>query len=88
MPSSWKYYNPTIFDVMTFVGSLGVFMTLFLLFLRFLPMIAMFEVKGVLPQANPHWEGYGQHHDGHHEPHRQESKAHKQEAELAAKGGH
>ncbi len=87
LPSSWKYYNPTIFDVMTFVGSLGVFMTLFLLFLRFLPMVAMFEVKGVLPQANPHWEGYGHHTNGHHESHAHDDEQ-KQESELSAKGGH
>ena len=51
LPSSWDYYKPTIFDIGTFVGSFGLFLTLFLLFLRFLPMIAMSEVKGVLPQA-------------------------------------
>jgi Ni/Fe-hydrogenase subunit HybB-like protein len=54
LPSSWDYYKPTIFDVGTFVGSFGLFLTLFLLFLRFLPMIAMSEVKGVLPQAQVH----------------------------------
>ncbi len=54
MPSSWGYYAPTYVDVLTFVGSLGIFMTLFLLFMRFLPMLAISEVKNVLPQANPH----------------------------------
>jgi molybdopterin-containing oxidoreductase family membrane subunit len=51
LPSSWDYFKPTIFDVSTFLGSFGLFFTLFLLFIRFLPMIAMAEVKGVLPQA-------------------------------------
>ncbi|PIZ68707.1 MAG: hydrogenase, partial [Candidatus Marinimicrobia bacterium CG_4_10_14_0_2_um_filter_48_9] len=55
LPSSWDYYIPTIFDVFTFIGSFGLFFTLFLLFLRFLPMISMAEVKGVLPQADPHY---------------------------------
>lgn len=55
LPSSWDYYSPTIYDVGIFVGSFGLFLTLFLLFIRFLPMIAMSEVKGVLPQANPHY---------------------------------
>ena len=32
----------------TFTGTIGLFLTLFLLFARFLPMIAMSEVKGVL----------------------------------------
>ena len=35
-----------------------IFFFLFLLFVRFFPVIAMAEVKAVLPQANPHWSGY------------------------------
>jgi len=54
LPSSWDYYTPTLFDIGIFAGSFGLFFFLFLLFLRFLPMIAMAEVKGVLPQADPH----------------------------------
>jgi molybdopterin-containing oxidoreductase family membrane subunit len=54
LPSSWDYYAPTLWDVLTLVGSFGLFFTFFLLFLRFLPMISMSEVKGVLPQADPH----------------------------------
>jgi len=89
VPSSWKYYTPTIFDVCSFVGSIGVFMTLFLLFLRWLPMIAISEVKGVLPQANAHWEGYG-HHDGHsngHDAHSGNGHAEEKAAELETKNG-
>ncbi len=48
LPSSWGYFSPTIIDISTFVGTMGLFMTLFLLFLRFLPAIAISEVKGVL----------------------------------------
>jgi molybdopterin-containing oxidoreductase family membrane subunit len=54
LPSSWGMFYPTYVDVLTFVGSFGLFMTLFLLFMRFLPMIAIAEVKGVTPQADPH----------------------------------
>lgn len=61
LPSSWDYYKPTIWDVGTFVGSFGLFFTLFLLFIRFLPMIAISEVKGVLPQADPHASDNGKH---------------------------
>ena len=57
LPSSWDYYIPTIFDVGIFIGSFGLFLTLFLVFLRFVPIIAMSEVKGVLPQADPHHHG-------------------------------
>ena len=63
MPSSWDYFNPTIVDVLTFIGSFGLFMTLFLIFLRFLPMVAMAEVKMVLPESDPHY--YDEHGDGH-----------------------
>ncbi|MEK9144715.1 MAG: NrfD/PsrC family molybdoenzyme membrane anchor subunit, partial [Elusimicrobiota bacterium] len=52
LPSSWASYSPTIVELAIFAGSFGLFFTLFLLFCRFLPMIAMAEVKGVLvPEA-------------------------------------
>jgi hypothetical protein len=41
-------------DIGIFVGSFGVFITMFLLFLRFLPVFAMAEIKAILPQADPH----------------------------------
>ncbi len=53
LPSNWGYYSPTIVDILTFVGTFGVFMTLFLLFLRFVPLIAIAEVKSVIPQGDP-----------------------------------
>jgi molybdopterin-containing oxidoreductase family membrane subunit len=63
LPSSWGYYKPTWVDLLTLAGSFGLFFTLFLLFIRFLPMIAMAEVKSVMPQAGlergPH-HGHGQ----------------------------
>jgi Ni/Fe-hydrogenase subunit HybB-like protein len=55
LPSSWGMYYPTWVDVMTFAGTLGIFTTLFLLFIRFFPMIAMSEVKTTLPVADPHY---------------------------------
>lgn len=55
LPSSWGYYSPTWVDILTYVGTFGLFFTCFLLFLRFLPMIAIAEVKMVLPQADPHY---------------------------------
>ncbi len=54
LPAAWGYYRPTAIDILTFVGSFGLFFTLVLLFMRFLPMIAMAEVKTVMPQK--HWE--------------------------------
>jgi Ni/Fe-hydrogenase subunit HybB-like protein len=55
LPSSWGMYYPTWVDVMTFAGTFGIFTTLFLLFIRFFPMIAMSEVKTTLPAADPHY---------------------------------
>ena len=54
IPSSWGYYSPTWVDICMLIGSFGLFFTLFLLFVRFLPIVAISEVKSILPQANPH----------------------------------
>jgi Ni/Fe-hydrogenase subunit HybB-like protein len=54
LPSSWGYYAPSPVDLLTFAGSFGLFFTLFLLFCRYLPMIAMAEVKSIMPQAHAH----------------------------------
>jgi molybdopterin-containing oxidoreductase family membrane subunit len=48
IPSSWAMFYPTWIDVSVFVGSIGVFFTLFLLFIRVLPSIAIAEVKMIL----------------------------------------
>ena len=58
LPSSWGMFHPTWVDLWTFAGTFGLFLTLFLLFIRFLPMVAIAEVKGVTPQADPH-SGHG-----------------------------
>lgn len=48
LPSSWDIYRPTIWDWSTFLGTIGLFLTLMLLFLRALPMISIFEVRDLL----------------------------------------
>jgi molybdopterin-containing oxidoreductase family membrane subunit len=53
LPSSWGYFRPTLVDVLTFAGSIGLFLTLFLLFVRFLPIIAISEVKGAHQEDRP-----------------------------------
>lgn len=69
LPSSWGYFTATWVDIGTLVGSFGLFLTLFLLFLRFVPMVAMSEVKGIMPQADPHYyEGDGHAESGAGEP--------------------
>jgi Ni/Fe-hydrogenase subunit HybB-like protein len=51
VPSSWGMYYPTRWDFMTYFGTIGLFLTLFFLFMKFVPMISMFEVRTLLPQA-------------------------------------
>jgi Ni/Fe-hydrogenase subunit HybB-like protein len=49
--SSWGMYYPTVWDWATFVGTIGLFLCLMFLFLRFLPMISIFEMRTLLPEA-------------------------------------
>jgi molybdopterin-containing oxidoreductase family membrane subunit len=65
LPSSWGYYIPTPVDFMTLGGSFGLFFTLFLLFCRYLPMVAMSEVKAFHPSVLAHAHGGGSHGDHH-----------------------
>lgn len=60
MPSAWGYYIPTIWDWMLYIGTIGVFFTLFILFVRFLPSINIFEVKHLLEH-----EKHSSHGDAH-----------------------
>ena len=53
LPSSWGYFTPTMIDVLTFAGTFGLFLTLILLFVRFVPIIAISEVKGALEGEVP-----------------------------------
>jgi len=52
LPSSWGSFVPTPVDVIMLIGSFGLFFTMFLLFCRYLPMVAMAEVKTVLPHGH------------------------------------
>jgi Ni/Fe-hydrogenase subunit HybB-like protein len=51
LTSSWDMYYPTVWDISTYVGSIGLFLSLMFLFIRFVPMISIFEVRTLLPQA-------------------------------------
>ena len=52
LPSSWGLYSPTFWDIATYLGSFGLFGTLLLLFIRFLPMISIFEMKTIVPEGD------------------------------------
>jgi Ni/Fe-hydrogenase subunit HybB-like protein len=51
LPSSWGIYVPTRWDFLTFFGTLGLFFTAMLLFVRLMPMITIFEMRMLLPEA-------------------------------------
>jgi len=50
-PAAWRMYYPTIFDFSMFFGTVGFFLTLMFLFIRFVPMIPIFEMKTLLPEG-------------------------------------
>ena len=48
IPTSWGVYTPTFYDWATYIGSFGLFFVLFFLFVRLLPMVAIFEVRDLV----------------------------------------
>jgi hypothetical protein len=50
-PSAWGNYSPTFWDVATLAGTIGLFVALLFLFVRFLPMISIAEMRAILPEA-------------------------------------
>ncbi|PWT88860.1 MAG: hydrogenase [Acidobacteria bacterium] len=50
LPSSWGMYHPTFWDYSTYIGTIGLFLTLLYLFIRVLPMISIFEVRSLLTE--------------------------------------
>jgi Ni/Fe-hydrogenase subunit HybB-like protein len=51
IPSSWNMFYPTFWDFSTFFGTIGLFITLMFLFIRVLPMISIFEMRTLVPEA-------------------------------------
>ena len=51
LPSSWNMYYPTFWDWSTFIGTIGLFLALLFLFIRFLPMISIFEMRTLVPKS-------------------------------------
>lgn len=65
LPSSWGYFTPTWVDIGMLVGSFGLFTTLFLMFCRYLPIIAISEIKWTMSQ-HAHSEHRYKHGNEHH----------------------
>jgi len=59
MPSSWGMYYPTVFDWGAFIGTLGFFTFMMFLFIRVLPMMAIFEIRTLI--KNPARASMGGH---------------------------
>jgi molybdopterin-containing oxidoreductase family membrane subunit len=57
LPSSWSSYTPTLIELLTLLGSFGLFFTCFLLFCRWLPVIALAEVKAVVVEDQEGGQG-------------------------------
>ncbi len=57
LPSSWGLFSPTVYDFLTFFGSIGLFLAAFLLFTRLLPLLSMSELRALLPGSQAHEEG-------------------------------
>ena len=51
LPSSWGMYAGTFWDWSLFIGTIGFFLALLFLFIRFLPMISIFEMRALVPEA-------------------------------------
>jgi molybdopterin-containing oxidoreductase family membrane subunit len=51
LPSSWGMYQPTIYDWSTYIGTIGLFVALLFLFLRFLPVISIFEMRTLVEKT-------------------------------------
>jgi Ni/Fe-hydrogenase subunit HybB-like protein len=68
LPANWAMYSPTMFDWTMFVGTLGFFFTLIYLFVRFLPIISIFEVRTLLPDAHVEEHGHAPETEGETAP--------------------
>lgn len=65
LPSSWGMFYPTVWDFSTLLGTMGLFATLLFLFVRFVPVISMFEMKTLLPESG-HVHHSENDEEGHH----------------------
>lgn len=59
LPSSWVMYSPTYIEVGIFVGTIGLFFTLFLIFSRVFPVIALAELKSILKKTGSQFKKKG-----------------------------
>ena len=60
LPSSWTMFHPTWVDIGVFIGTIGIFFVLFLLFARFFPVLPIAELKTILKSSGENYiDGFG-----------------------------
>jgi molybdopterin-containing oxidoreductase family membrane subunit len=64
VPSSWTWFHPTFIDIGIFIGTIGIFFTLFLLFARYFPVLALNEVKSILKISGESYKAHAWENDG------------------------
>ena len=71
LPSSWSFYVPTWVEIGIYIGTFGLFFTLYLLFVRVAPVVAIAEVKSILKTSGDQYVGPNaiHHHDDHDHDH-------------------
>jgi len=52
LPSAWRMYTPTFWDWATYIGTIGLFLSLLYLFVRLLPMISIFEMRELVEEGH------------------------------------
>jgi len=63
VPSNWSMFHPTFVDIGIYIGTIGIFFTLFLGFTRFFPVLALNELKSILKSSGEAYRGKD---TGHH----------------------
>jgi len=56
LPSSWTMFHPTFIDIGSFIGTIGIFFVMFLLFARFFPVLPINELKSILKSSGEQYK--------------------------------